>query len=103
MPNTMRGRRIPVGAEQEATAATVPQVIKDTGGIAAGIATLNIGAPESRAVEIDRNLYPSHQQRQFPPLPVAVHVDESDVLQPLQLSFQGEQLVRWVFGLRRLA
>jgi hypothetical protein len=43
----------------------------------------------------------ANQQRQLAPLPMAVHVDETDFTQPVQLRLNVEKLVRriFVFGL----
>src|ERR1017187_86543 len=44
-----------------------------------------------------------HQQRQLPPLPMAIHIHKSNFPQPLKLRFEIQQLVRGIFGFARFA
>ena len=45
----------------------------------------------------------SRQQRQFPPLPMTIHIHKPNLAQPRELSFHIQQLVRWILGLHRIS
>src|SRR5262245_43268411 len=43
----------------------------------------------------------ANEQRQLAPLPITVHIGESNRAQPFELRMDVEQLVRWIFFSRR--
>ena len=51
------------------------------------------------SVHESRLLHPC-QQRQFQPLPVAVHIPETDLPQPIKLGFPSSELIGWVLRFR---
>ena len=51
---------------------------------------------------VSRLLWPhSYQQRQFPPLPVTIHIGEPNLAQPAELRLEIQQLVGRILGLYR--
>ena len=62
-----------------------------------------IGSEKCAAHSSAQDDCPPHQQCQFPPLPVTIHIHKPNLTQPLQLRFQIQQLVGRIFRFDRVA